>query len=153
MLVPLKQFLCDVCHELIAEPKDGYVLWKRDDHGRPFSFMIIHHVRCDLSDHGQSMELKRFVEEDGLNCLLTFLSPGPVVINCEGKGDGSPPVADMDEFVDLIRRFQIPYYEEARQYFRDVELTKRFSDHSPESPYRMERLQDFLDDVRKDRQK
>ena len=49
---------------------------------------------------------------------------------------GDRGVADLDEFVDLVRRFQIPYYEEARRHFSDPEVLDEFAEANEVYPYK-----------------
>ena len=61
------------------------------------------------------------------------MSLGPIKAN-----HGRPSycdIADMDEFVDLIRRVQTPHYEEARRRFANVDLLEDFADSNEISPY------------------
>jgi hypothetical protein len=46
-----------------------------------------------------------------------MLDVGPVLDPNEIK---DRPLPEVRSFVDVIRRLQIPYYEEARQYFSDA---------------------------------
>lgn len=48
MLIPLKQFICDECGEIINSPGEGYVEWEEgiDQDGQFFAkgFRIVHHL-------------------------------------------------------------------------------------------------------------
>ena len=132
MLTPLKQWYCDVCGDVIECIEDGYVIWKRDDQYREYAFKIIHKVRCDLKDHSCSMALHDFLGEDGLAYVLAFLSLGPVK---HSLGQTHHGVADIDEFVDLVRRVQTPYYEEARTHFDEEQVMESLSDANEVYPY------------------
>jgi hypothetical protein len=44
-------------------------------------------------------------------------------------------ILNIDEFVDLIRRVQIPCYEEARRKFAKFGVIESYSDSSEVSPY------------------
>lgn len=133
MLKPLSVWHCDVCGDQIASVSDGYVIWKTDDDLRAHSFKVIHKARCDKNDHFASAALEDFVGDDGVAYLMSFLSIGPLK-----KRKDAPDycgVASMDEFVDLFRRVQTPYYEEARANFRDPDVREEFSDANEYYPY------------------
>ncbi len=135
---------CDVCRELIDSPKDGYVIWKNDAQMRHYDFKIIHQEECDRGNHTSSCAIEDFLGEDGLARLLSHLSLGPIM-----KHRGEPPVCralDTDEFVDLIRRVQTPFYEEARQHFRNGDLRNDLSDANEVAPYLQETLKKIAED-------
>lgn len=115
MIGPLQQWICDVCGTVIETPKDGYVIWRSDGDGKDCDFKIIHKSRCDDRSYPSSGELSDFLGAEGLTCLLSFLTIGPVMIDNGGKD--RVRVKDMAGFVDFLRRLQVPYYEEARQEF------------------------------------
>jgi hypothetical protein len=73
---------------------------------------------------------------------LTHLSLGPIKKNI---GQGSYcDVADLDEFVDFIRRVQTPFYEEARAHFRNQDLLDDYTDANELLPYLREELQGII---------
>jgi hypothetical protein len=41
-LLPLSQWICDGCGQLIECAEDGYLEWLRDENGRAHGFRIIH---------------------------------------------------------------------------------------------------------------
>jgi hypothetical protein len=150
---PLTTWLCDTCHEPItAEPNDGMVVWKtrrsgpeEEDGNEYYGFMIVHKTissdpaprRCDPGDREGylgSLDLPKFLGPEGLAMLLSWLSPGPV------KGYDYCRVASLDEFTDLVRRVQTPWYEQARPHFGD-ELTQHWlGDANEYYPYLPETL-------------
>lgn len=118
---PLNQWVCDKCRKVIESPRDGYFQWlsKGDDcmFNSQYGFKIVHaDPRCHF--YGQPSEecgypMSDFEGNDRYSTLLNFLDPG-VLLMKEYRG---PRVRDMREFVEIMRRFMIPYYEEARLYF------------------------------------
>jgi hypothetical protein len=66
---------------------------------------------------------------------LSWLSAGPL------REDGGIRVADMDEYVDLVRRVQTPYYEEARPRFGDEKTYHWLGDANEYYPYLPKTLQ------------
>jgi hypothetical protein len=138
---PLTRWYCDVCHEPIDDPQHGYVIWKSEgpeylDH----SFKVIHQQRCDRKDHHQSKALAEFLGRDGLTYLLSHLSTGPLM------GVKSGGVKDLDEYVDLIRRVQTPYYEEARRKFGTSELQAAAHGWNEYAPYTQQYLIDIINE-------
>jgi hypothetical protein len=70
---------------------------------------------CYIWSPGESendIDLPCLVGRNGLGTLLTHLDPGAFHSN-DYHG---PDVSNIREFVDVIKRLHIPYYEEARQY-------------------------------------
>ena len=133
MLEPLRQWICDVCGEVIDTPEAGLVTWRRDDNYSSYSFKIVHRERCDLKTHWSSLHLTAFVGEPGLTYLMSFLSPGPLIVRRAEQG--RPEVNNLDEFVDLVRRVQTPYYEEARCHFRNPDVLEHFETSNEVDPY------------------
>lgn len=118
---PLTRWHCDVCGDTVDVEK-GYVIWRSSDRVR-WDFKIIHKVICDDKSHGSSLPLSYFLGPDGLIRLTSFLSYGEYHLRgLEPDASGGATVRDMDEFVVLLRRLQIPFYEEARRRFDDVEF-------------------------------
>lgn len=100
---------------------------------RAYSFKVIHKARCDKDDHISSSALGDFLGNDGAAYLLSFLSVGPLK-----KRKDMPEycgVRSVDEFVDLFRRLQTPYYEQARANFKDPDVHEDFSDANEYYPY------------------
>lgn len=140
---PLKQWICDVCDEEIDQPTEGYVIWKYDDKRRMCDIKIIHQGRCDQPQHPASMSLDRFLGIDGLNYLLAMIDIGPIKHRL-GENSGQN-FSDNEEFVDFIRRVQIPYYEEARRYFNEPTVLHLHEDGNELSPYLPESLQRIIE--------
>lgn len=90
MLKPLKQWVCDVCGEVIEKPEDGYVVWNDDDEFRYFDFTVIHQGRCDNDRLPNSLPVTEFLGEQGITVLMSKLSLGPVInrnrdCSCAGR--------------------------------------------------------------------
>lgn len=118
---PLTKWYCDVCGDTVDVEK-GYVIWRRTD-GVRWDFKIIHKVICDDKSYGSSLPLSDFLGPDGLIRLTSFLSYGEYHLrSLESDQSRGAMVRNMDEFVVLLRRLQIPFYEEARRRFGDVEF-------------------------------
>lgn len=139
MSQPMACWRCDVCKSLIEEPAQGYVVWKNDGEYRAYEFKIIHKVKCDRNDHPSSSALEDFLGHEGLTKLLSHLSLGPIKV---ALGQGKPSgVVSIDEFIDLIRRVQTPFYEAARQNFTKSEVLNDYSDANELMPYSPDQLQ------------
>ena len=121
-----KQWICDVCGEEIETAERGYVIWKSES-GKPFhNWKIIHQGDCDLDDeYDCSDALVSFLGVEGLNVALSYLDAGPFAT--AGRGPRSS-IPDLREFVDFIRRVQIPYYDLARRRFDNPKVIEEFRD-------------------------
>lgn len=142
---PLKTWYCDVCQGKIEDVKRGYVIWKSTGSGYR-SFKIIHQGKCDLNSHPASAALEDFIGSRGLTYLLSFLTQGPLLTRSRS---GTPSIEDFDEFTDLVRRVQTPYYEEARRLFGTEEVEDRFSDANEYLPYLPEMLKSIIEEHEK----
>jgi hypothetical protein len=136
---PLTTWYCDVCSEKIKGVQKGYVTWKINHELHSHDFKIIHKRTCAFDDHPVAVPLRNFVGARGLSYLLSHLSLGPIMFACgiQSHRDAS----NIDEFVDLIRRLQIPYYEEARRKFRNQKMIENFSSATEMYPYLPETLE------------
>lgn len=145
MATPLTAWKCDRCQEDITDPGIAVVTYRRDDQRRAYDFLLVHKNldgrRCDPdNDDGyiESIALSQLLGADGLTDLLSFLSAGPY------SGDrGVVRVADFDGYVDLVRRVQIPFYEEARQYWHTERTRELLGGASYAYPY----LPDLLEHI------
>jgi hypothetical protein len=105
---------CSSCGELITGIQDGWVEWLAGDDaqgtGRLRGLRLVHKTPdCQYDEHREfrkdqsiveGLALERFVGPDGLMLLLSFLASGEF---------------PRDEVLELIKRVQIPYYEQASQ--------------------------------------
>lgn len=146
---PLTTWCCDVCGQWIEDVEQGYVIWKTGDGLKDRSFKIIHKSRCNLKDHRASAALRDFLGSNGLAYLLSKLSVGPIRKKIGGESYCS--IADLDEFVDLIRRVQTPFYEEARRKFGKGEILEDHSTNNEALPYFPEQLMKIANQYDEDR--
>lgn len=140
-LLPLQQWICDTCGKIIESPGDGWLEWVYDQ-GQAHDFRIVHHLpkspiqRAEgCYQHGMrsgraDMHLDSYLGADGLASLLSFLAIGQI-----DPDDSGPRVESTRELAELIRRLQLPHYEEARIYWADAERDGYFSAASESWPY------------------
>ncbi len=131
---PLSRWRCDVCREMIDDPGEGYVVCSWDADGQAGGFKVVHgrHRPSPVSD---SIALAGLLGHDGAAKLLSWLSAGPVMIaNRAGRVKGCR-VTNLDAFVDLFRRLQTPFYEEARASLSDGEILSDLADVDEVFPY------------------
>lgn len=136
---PLTSWTCDTCGERIETVDDGYVEWRQStvNHQPAVGFHIVHHASASprrLADHAQrpgegcyqhgsmpdrnDLALRDFIGVTGIARLLAMIEDG---------------VADMAGFLDLFRRVQVPWYEEARRKLeqaRDAGLLDQYGDYA-----------------------
>ena len=139
MLKPLEQWICDVCGEIIECPEEGYVVWSVDTDLRSHSFKIIHQGKCDDRHTDSSIALPDLLGLNGMSQLLALITVGP--LKQPERFGGNTGVKDLEEYVDLFRRLQVPHYEAARQRFRDPDILERFYDSNEVYPYRPDVLE------------
>jgi hypothetical protein len=148
-LVPLQQWICDSCREVIQRPEDGWLEWVSLYHNGAHDFRIVHHkTRSPRGEQSRSgcyqheravgrkdVALERFAGPDAIAHLLTFLDAGYI-----DPDDSGPQVKSTRELTELIRRLAIPHYEEARLYWSEAVNAGFFEGANEMSPYRRETL-------------
>lgn len=131
-LIPLEQWYCDNCGEVINEPNDGWLEWyhEQGEIGNNEGYRIVHHDRkCMYNSKKLSLEnkslsdmhLSDFIGSDGLVTLLSHIEFNDV--------------KDNSELVEIIRRLHVPYYEEARKYHHVAEENGFFSGENEVTRY------------------
>jgi hypothetical protein len=130
MLIPLKQFYCDTCRQIINSPSEGYTEWIVQDnyckgfkiiHNKPYSPQIetgcSQYLGIKVVGAKSSIALDRMTLL-GLSILLPFLNDGDFT---RRKTRSRVKEVDLQSFIDFFSRLTIPYYEEARMYFAEAE--------------------------------
>ncbi|NQS98573.1 MAG: hypothetical protein HQ591_08970 [candidate division Zixibacteria bacterium] len=123
-LIPLQQWVCDYCGEVINSPDEGYLEWKKDDDGFFHGFKIVHHYPSSpLKDkrirkgcyhyNDYDLSLNEIIGDQGLVMLLSFLDIG----NYHAPDNPISKIRDFREYTELFKRLLLPYYEEARRYW------------------------------------
>ncbi len=161
MLEPLKQFICDKCHQVIETPEDGWVEWldstnELTGNSSRHGFKIVHRsirdengkrkaTRCYFYD-GYAERCDNHLEEilgrRKMEFITGFLDPG---VNIQDEFNG-PGVSNIREYVEFIRRLTLPYYEEARLYFTDAKNNSEFEGRHEMSAYTPEFLMQIIED-------
>lgn len=140
---PLTRWRCDRCGDLIEGADKGYVIWGAHRHNNT-GFEIIHQGRCDDKSKTHSAALRDFLGPNGFAYLTSLLTDGIVrTEHTEMTREPLSRVHDINQFTDFMRRVQLPFYEEARDYLRTSEAWDRLYDANEYLPY----TQDFLRDV------
>jgi hypothetical protein len=124
---PLERWRCDTCGGMIDGMEAGNVEWLSERMGSRLiarGFHIVHHgsaspfngpANCYQHQYAAGrldLPLEDFVGINGIVQLLSFLDIG-AFHEPDFRGHA---IGDMREFVELFRRVQVPYYEEARKY-------------------------------------
>jgi len=134
-MTPLSEWKCDCCGKLINTPEKGVVVWKTNEESQPYDFHIVHQSKCRDTSYTNHQPLTTFLGKTGVEWLLSFLSPGKITNLLDPDRSDCLLPADMNEFVDLFRRVQTPFYEEARTKFENEELLSYYSDSNEVTPY------------------
>lgn len=153
-LIPLQQWVCDTCGDLIEDPEHGYTEWVRDrvPPQKERGFRIVHHAlysprkpyRDCYTYHGSSVPLTDFLGENGMVRILSFLDVGEL----HATTYPGPEVADLREYVEFVRRLRVPYYEEARRYWSIAEADGFFESANEIWPYIPDNLKMLIERYR-----
>lgn len=150
---PLAQWKCDFCGGLIESPKDAWIEWYDDENHKAQGFKIVHYDMASpnypnnncyhYNNHARrrDLPLNGFLGQSGMLHLLPFLDPGPWHM----PDYTGPEVFNVREFVELFRRLQTPYYEEARLYWSDARADGIFSSENEVSIYGKPLLKHIID--------
>jgi len=138
----ISSWICDECGDAIESPTKGLLAW--DNGERKSNFRIVHKGKCDVDRRQATAELSSVTGFDGQVMLLSFLSYGPLI----GAGNEPVRVADLDEWVDVFRRLQLPHYEEARILYRRGDVQERLADANELYPYEPSTMKRLLDEYR-----
>lgn len=135
--MPLDSWACDGCGQQITNPLQGLLTWRQTEDFRGYDSQLVHKNiegrSCDPGDRNgftSSLEIEYVTGLEGQAWLLSLLSVGPLK-----RPDNRPRVDDFDSFVDVFRRLQVPWYEEARPHFDDEETHHHLADANEVYPY------------------
>lgn len=139
------KWYCDTCGEAITDPGMSLVVWREDADGPAYDFRLVHKSTngrtCDpgfKAGYGSNIELRHYLGPDGVAWLLSHLSSGPLKTSSEGS---SSRTVEANGFVDMFRRLQTPYYEEARRHFGCEAVQQEYADANEVLPYLPKSLQ------------
>jgi hypothetical protein len=130
-LQPLEQWVCDLCGLVIKRPDDGYVQWTYTKHkpdkeasvdSQMVGICIVHNWPSSPRTYTQM----RCMYPEGPGLPRVGDLPLPLLLGSEGLGKlvgmlKKGEVADINNWVEIVRRLHIPLYEEARQYWLEAE--------------------------------
>lgn len=144
-LVPLKQWYCDNCGEVINKPGDGWFEWYHEigEQGNNEGYRIVHNDRKCMYDDRRllaenksrsDMHLTAYIGLDGLISLLSHIEFNDA--------------KDNSELVEIIRRLHIPYYEEARKYHHVAEEEGFFSEENEITRYLQSTSKDIIENFK-----
>lgn len=118
---PLTVWQCDKCRGAV-DAQNGWVEWEAGSDFGPRDFHIVHNDRhCyfhDASPFRKDCHIQDFLGAKGAYNLQTLVQPAPFFVDNFAGGNWLAP--DLRGFYELYRRLQVPYYEEARPYFREA---------------------------------
>ena len=130
---PFQFWRCDECGEPVTV-KEGYVIWGRRDDPNG-EFRIIHQRVCDDRSMTSSLPLADFLGADGLVKLTSMLSYGLLTYDTGITPRSEHRLPNIDAWVDLVRRVQVPHYEQVTLLYTQPEVRERFSDSNETYPY------------------
>jgi hypothetical protein len=158
MLTPLKQFVCDTCGKIIEKPEHGWIEWVDDLDKRIDSFSnfhIVHHAsysplkgydgcyKNSLEKGRSDMHLHDFIDDNyKMANILSFLDVG----SYHAPKYEKTKIADMRQYVEIVRRLTIPYYEEARLYWEKAKQDGYFEDKSEILIYAVNHLKELINE-------
>lgn len=105
------QWVCDRCGRLIDGGGSGTLEWDVREDLKRSNYRIVHH----RSDADGYRHLWHFTGDDGRRLLMSHQGPKLVQDPRCGRDPGIG-VADLESFMEVMRRIHSPYYEEARIY-------------------------------------
>lgn len=144
MDAPLTVWYCDICGKAIKNTDEVLLIWKYDENLNDYDFKFVHKTTnekrgCDINSYPASAHLSDFIGLDGMAYLLSFLSHGKAI-----RKNGNS-IKDLDEFIDVIRRIQTPYYEEARRYFHTEKTQSLIEGCNEYYPYTQKILKKIIE--------
>jgi len=148
MLKPLEQWSCDTCNRIIEKPEGGRVEWISSN-GCASGFKIVHSSRqcSQYADHEflADADLDEFRGVRGLIMLNLLLDAGP----WDAAAPAGMAVTAAKDFVALVCRLHILYYEEARHSLPDVKVEGLFGGPLEPSPSTSEGLKAIIEGSRR----
>lgn len=153
VMKPLQQWICDRCGQIVENPKDGWLEWLSGDkeNRQAHGFKLVHHAtaaptgrRCYHYDNQYDRADMHLTDMIGPNlpALYRFLDVGP---RHDPDRRHLPGVRDLREFMEILRRLTLPYYEEARFYFESADEDGFFDGANEVWIYLPDTLRELID--------
>lgn len=99
MLQPLEEYICDYCYQKISQPSHAEIVWNylgdTDTYDAQYGNYKLVHKQCGIH------QVRGYDCNAGIDHFLDFFLLTPHAHN-------------LQEYLHLIRRLTVPYYEEAR---------------------------------------
>ena len=115
-LQPLKQWICDACGKVIEKPEDGWWEYLHDlENDLVSGFRIVHYGGPCYYNTVEARRNNKMVGDMHLEHMITSGSFGHMLHWLELSE--TKKVKDhfvMTEFIEIMRRLHLPYWEEAR---------------------------------------
>jgi len=112
-LIPLQQWICDSCSEMINNPRDGWFEWYEEKNYDAITGFRIVHNRQSCMYNDQAMERQN---KSVLDLNLTDVIGADGLAHMVNKLDHDR-FKNLSEFTEMLRRLHLPNYEEAKQYW------------------------------------
>jgi hypothetical protein len=146
MLLPLKQWICDTCGEIIDGPEQGWFEFLRDENNHnAYGFKIVHHKnyspKRDLNGCYQyintqhrafscDMHLNQIIGDPiETRYIISLLDPYPIFL--DERENFVIDSHTIREWVEIYNRLFMPFYEEARMYFDLARKDGMFKEDNP----------------------
>jgi hypothetical protein len=117
-LKPLKQWICDSCGEIIKKPENGWFEWYINDNTNiEEGFRIVHHQKACMYAAKSLRKQNKLVADLNLTDVIGPNGLADSLFRIELSEKGVYKIKDLREFVEILRRLHVPYWEEARRYW------------------------------------
>jgi hypothetical protein len=145
-MLPLRQWICDTCGEVIYGPEQGWFEFLRDmDNHNAHGFKIVHHKIYSPKHGPDGCYQYKDIEHRALRCdmhldqiigdpietryIISLLDPYPIFLN--KRENFVIDSHTIREWVEIYNRLFIPFYEEARMYFDLAREEGMFKEENP----------------------
>jgi hypothetical protein len=120
-LKPLKQWLCDSCGGMINKPGDGWFEWYTNNKSNiEEGFKIVHHQKACMYDDRSLRKQGKSVADLNLTDVIGIGSLAASLFRIELAEKGKLGKINLAEYIEILRRLHIPYWEEARLYWDEA---------------------------------
>jgi hypothetical protein len=120
-LEPLKQWLCDSCHEVIKAPEDGWFEWYSNNNTKyEEGFRIVHHKKSCMYDDNSLLRQNKSALDLNLTDAIGTNALANALFRIELSEKAKLGKINLIEYIEILRRLHIPYWEEARLYWDEA---------------------------------